>query len=339
MNIHDRGSIHHAAGQALMHAKGDLKRIVLIYLGIITVLSLAASGLSVVLSDRIADTGGLRNMGLRSVLSTAQTLLPLVQMLILLGLEIGYCNVGLQLCRGNSVSHETLFGGFRRFFPFLRATLLQSFLYAAMGFMSLYVSVYIFLMLPASENFRQIMTPLIQSASSLNGTIMLDEATMMAASESVMPTLWIFAVLFLLIFIPMYYRFRMVPYCLIDQSRPRAMLAMHQSRMLMYRNRFALLKLDLSLWWFYGLQLLTMLVCYGDSFLALLGISLPWSPMVSYFVFLVLSLALQFAVYYFFMNRVAVTYAAAYEALLASLQEKAGVKPDVPANVPWNEQY
>ena len=107
MNIRDRRSIHHAAGQALTDAKGDLKQIVLIYLGIITVLSLAASGLSVLLSDRIAETGGLRNMGLRSALSTIQTLLPLVQSLVLLGLEIGYCNVGMQIYRGNSVSHET----------------------------------------------------------------------------------------------------------------------------------------------------------------------------------------------------------------------------------------
>lgn len=339
MNIRDRRSIHHAAGQALADAKGDLKQIVLIYLGIITVLSLAASGLSVLLSDRIAETGGLRNMGLRSALSTIQTLLPLVQSLVLLGLEIGYCNVGMQIYRGNSVSHETLLAGFRRFFPFLRAVLLQGFLYIAAGVMSLYAGVYLFLMLPASQDFRNLMVPLMESASTLSSTIMLDEATLIAASDAIMPAVWIFVVLFLLVFTPMYYRYRMVPYCLIDQERPRALLAMHQSRMLMHRNRFALLKLDLSLWWFYGLQVLTLLVCYGDSLLALLGITLPWSSMVSYFVFLILSLALQFAVYYVSMNRVSVTYAIAYETLLHSLQEKAGLNPDVPANVPWNDQY
>lgn len=339
MNIRDRRTIHNSAGQAVAAAKGDLKQIVLIYTGIITALSLAASGVSVLLSDRIATTGGLSNMGLRSVLSTVQTLLPMVQALVLLGLEIGYCHVAMGVYRSEPVSRDTLFGGFRRFFPLLRAVLLQAFLYSAVGLLSMYLSVYIFLMLPASAAFQALMLPLIESASTLNSTIMLDEATLSAATEAVMPVLWIFAVLFLLVFLPMYYRYRMVPYCLIDQKRPRALLAMHQSRMLMYRNRFALLKLDLSLWWFYGLQVLAALICYGDLLLPILGITLPWSPTVSYFVFLILSLAMQFAVYYFFMNRVSVTYAAAYEALLHSLQERVNVKPTAPANVPWKDQY
>ena len=278
-------------------------------------------------------------MGLRSILSTAQTVLPLVQALVLLGLEIGYCHVAMCIYRNEPVSQNTLFGGFQRFFPFLRAVLIQGFLYAAAGLMSLYASVYIFLMLPVSADFQKLIMPMIQSVSALNGTITLDAATMEAATGALMPAVWIFIVLFLLVFIPMHYRYRMVPYCLIDQHRPRALLAMHQSRMLMHRNRFALLKLDLSLWWFYGLQILIMLVCYGDSILSLLGITLPFSPTVSYFVFLILSLALQFAVYYFSMNRISVTYATAYEALLHSLQEKANIKPAEPAPVPWQDQY
>ena len=339
MNIRDRRTIHQSSHQSLAEAQGDLKQIVLIYLGIITALSLAASGVSVLLSDRIAGTGGLRNMGLRSVLSTAQTLLPMVQALVLLGLEIGYCHVALNIRRGKYVSRSTLLGGFHYFFPFFRAVLLQGFLYGALALMCLYLSVYIFLMLPASVAFQELMMPMIESASTLNGTITVDEATMLAATDAVMPALWIFCGLFLLVFLPMYYRDRMVPYCLLDQQRPRALLAMQQSRMLMYRNRFALLKLDLSLWWFYGLQILSLLVCYGDVLLAMLGIALPWSATVSYFVFLILSLAIQFAVYYFFMNRVAVTYATAYETLLQSLQEKASVKPSATANVPWKDQY
>ncbi|MBR4289621.1 MAG: hypothetical protein IKT52_03155 [Oscillospiraceae bacterium] len=339
MNIRDRRNMHHAAGQALANARGDLKQIVLIYLGIISILSLAASGISVLLSDRIENTGGLSNMGLRSMLSTLQTLLPIVQTLVLLGLEIGYCDVAMRVYRKETVTRDTLFGGFRRFFPFLRTVMLQGFLYAGVCLISLYLSVYIFLMLPSSAAFQELMTPMIASASALSGTITLDEATMLAATDAIMPAVWIFAVLFLLVFIPMYYRYRMVPYCLLDQSRPRALLAMHQSRTLMHRNRFALLKLDLSLWWFYALQVLAMAVCYGDVLLARLGIALPWSPTASYFVFLILSLMLQATIYYFFMNRVAVTYAVAYETLLQSLQERAGVKPAAPANVPWKDQY
>ena len=108
MNIRDRRAIHHAAGQSLANAKGNPKRILLIYLGIITAFSLASSLVSVLLSNRIADTGGLSNMGLRSVLSTAQTVLPLVQSLVFLGLEMGYCIVALRIARGEEFSQDTL---------------------------------------------------------------------------------------------------------------------------------------------------------------------------------------------------------------------------------------
>ena len=62
-------------------------------------------------------------------------------------------------------------------------------------------------------------------------------------------------------------------------------------------------------------------VCYGDILLPMVGITLPWSGTVSYFVFYVLSLILQFVVYYFFMNRVNVTYAMAYESIRPKPQE------------------
>ena len=70
MNIRDRRAIHHAAGQRLAQTQGDARKILLIYLGIVTALSMAVAVISVVLSSRISNTGGLSNMGLRSVLST-----------------------------------------------------------------------------------------------------------------------------------------------------------------------------------------------------------------------------------------------------------------------------
>lgn len=337
MNIRDRRAIHHAAGKSLANAKGDPQKILLIYLGIITALSLAVAAISVVLSEHIADTGGLSNMGLRSVLSTVKTVLPVVQTLILLGLEMGYTTMALRVYRGEAVSQDTLFGGFRRFFPLLRQQLLLGFLALGIAMLSVYPSAYIFLMLPASGEFYEIVMPLMESATSLNGVITIDEATMLAATDAMMPMLWILAGVFLLLFLPMYYQFRMAIYRLIDQPRPGALAAMRESRAMMRRNRFALFKLDLSLWWFYGLQALIMLICYCDMLLPALGITLPWSNMVSYFLFLGLSLALQFVVYYFFMNRVAVTYAAAYEALLPKKQEPQEAPQS--SKVPWQNQY
>ena len=64
MTICDRGAIHHKAGQSLAEAKGEPKKILLIYLIVITVLSLAVAGLLdslqlktiAILHDTIEDT-------------------------------------------------------------------------------------------------------------------------------------------------------------------------------------------------------------------------------------------------------------------------------------------
>ena len=341
MTIRDRHAIRSAAKQALDAQKQPMQQILMIYLGIITALSLAASFLTVFLSDRIADTGGLSNMGLRSVLSTAQTLLPFVQALVFLALQVGYTDAALRTCRGQDVSRDTLLGGFRRFFPMLRATLLQGFLYAMSGLLCMYLATYIFLFLPVSQGFQDLIMPVIESASILSSTITLDEATVMAAADMLKPVLWIFAALFLLLFIPMYYNYRLTLYRLLDHSRPRAFLALMESRAMMRRARIQLLKLDITLWWYYALHLLIPLVCYGDVLLPLAGIQLPLPEMVSYFLFLILSLVLQFVAFYFTMNHVAVTYAVFYDALLEekkSLLERKP-QPPTPVKVPWNDQY
>ena len=334
MNIRDRRAITCSADQSLANAKGDPQKILLIYLSIITGLSLAVALISMLLSNRIADTGGLGNMGLRSVLTTAKSVLPLIQSVVLLGLEMGYYTMALNIVRGEPVSNDTLFGGFRRFFPLLRAQILMGFVYFGLGLLSVYPGAYIFLMLPISEGFYEVFTPIMDSASQLTGTLTIDEASMTVLSEAMQPALWIMGVLFLLLFVPTHYRYRMVTYRLIDQPRPGALRAMRESRTMMRRNRFALFRLDLKLWWFYALQGLTVVLCYGDMLIPSLGITLPWSENVSYFVFLILSLLLQFAVYYLFMNRVTVIYATAYTTLVPQEQPK----ETTPAN-PWQNQY
>ena len=80
-------------------------------------------------------------------------------------------------------------------------------------------------------------------------------------------------------------------------------------------RRLDIFKLDLSFWWFYVLDGLTLALCYGDLILGLMGISLPISADVSYFLFYVLYLAAQLGLYVFARNRVECTYAAGYDAL------------------------
>ena len=136
---------------------------------------------------------------------------------------------------------------------------------------------------------------------------------------------WVDAIVFALVAIPMSYQFRLIYYILMDKPHYGAMLAVRESKQLMRRNRSSLFRLDLSFWWYYLLSALASLLCYGDSILHLMGISLPLSDGVSYFLFYGLYLAALFAIYYCFRNRVGITYALAYESLKPKEETSGGV--------------
>jgi hypothetical protein len=74
-------------------------------------------------------------------------------------------------------------------------------------------------------------------------------------------------------------------------------------------------RLDLSFWWYYLLHALLVAICYGDQLLPVLGIQLPWSKNVGFFLFYVVSLLCQLALYVAARNKVEATYVLAYDAL------------------------
>lgn len=320
MNIRDRRAIHATAGQVLSHAK-DHRKIILVYALICCGLSLCSTILSALLGDRISGTGGLSNIGLRSILSTGQSVLPLVNLIVTACLSLGYHTVILSITRGFDANTSTLMSGFRHFGPVLRTMLLQMFIYAGAGFLVLYVSSFIFMASPFSTEFIAVMEPVLSSMTVMDTAIVLDDATLMAAAETMLPMLWITLAVGLAVIVPVYYRFRMVDFCLADDPRNGALFALTKSRHLMRRNCFALFRLDLSLWWFYAAQLVVNLVCYGDVLLPLMGVSFPWSNTVSFYLFFVLSLVMQIALYYFGMNRVYTVYAVAYDVLQEQLPQ------------------
>ena len=318
MDFRNRRAIHNRARTVLETATPDPKKIALWYTVILSVMTLVFSLFTDVLADRIAGTGGLSNIGLRSILSTGQNVLPIIQLIVTLCLNLGYHRAVLKLSRQEEATPRTLLDGFRFFGPMLRATLFQALLYLSFAVLTLYASSVVFMMTPYAEPFNEIMDPYLESASILaTGELIIDAETTYAAAQTLVPMLLIWLGLFLLLFLPAYYGYRMSTFCIADNPRMGAFACLRKSKFMLRGNRFALLRLDLSLWWFYALQLLISLLCYGDTILPLLGVQLPWSMEFSYYFFFVLSLAVQIVTYYFLMNRVNVTYAVAYEALLA----------------------
>ena len=315
----DRRSLHQSARAQLSAASGTPKPVVLIYAAVSSLLALAATLVSLLLSDRIADTGGLSNLGLRSILSTIQYILPIVQVLVMMTMDLGYLRAMLNITRGFPARNRDLTHGFYLFWPLLRTIIMQYVVYFGIIFLSIYASSFIFSVLPLSRNFYAVMEPYF------SGTLVMDQAAALQAFPTMIPFLVICLVVCCALLLPKIYQFRMTFYCLLDSSRPGALAALGQSRMMMQGNRMRLFRLDLDFWWFYALEILITLVCYGDLLLPMLGVSFPWSATVSYFLFYLLSLVLQVTVYYFFMNRVHVTYAAFYETIRPRPQENGAV--------------
>ena len=315
MNIRERRAIHHSAAEALNRAP-QARQIILVYAAVCCGLSLLSTLLSVFLSDRISGTGGLGNIGLRSVLSTGQSVLPLINFIVTSCLTIGYHTAILSFTRGYDASPRTLTNSFRYFGPILRTVLFQVVIYGGTMIASIYISASIFMSTPYSETFVQVMTPYLESMTVLSDGLVIDDALMATALTAMKPMMWILAAVFLVLMLPLYYRMRMVDFALADDPAKGAFHAVFKSRFLMRRNRFALFRLDLTLWWFYAAQLVISLVCYGDMLLPMLGISFPWSDTFSYYLFYALYLLMQLALYCFGMNRVYAVYAVAYDALM-----------------------
>lgn len=314
MNIQKPRAIRAAALESLA-IQADHRKVPLFYAGFSALLSLAVTVISYFLAQRIDHLTGLANMGTRAVFSTVKSTLPVAQMLFIIIWELSYQMCALRYARRRAVEPRDLKDGFFLFGPLIRAKLLMGFVYVGLAIGSMYLSIFIFMMLPISNTFYEIVTPLMESVTVLNPTIVLDEATLVAASAAVWPALIIFALVFAVVSLPTFYGFRMVNFCIIDNGRRGALAAMKASRAMMKGRKWHLFKLDFSFWWFFLLESAIGILCYLDVILPMVGITLPWSSTISYYAFYILSLACQVALYWAYLNRVTVSRAIFYDAI------------------------
>lgn len=328
MGISNRNLLKQQAKNALQNASYDPKKLVLIHTAAAAILTLITAALSFLIQDGISGTGGLGGIGLRSILSTASELLQNVSNLIMPFWAFGYLIAILKITRKEQVGPATLLEGFRLLFPVLRLMLLRGAVYIGIAFLCLYPSAIIFSLTPFSGALETLMAPMANLTSEADIAMYLDDATLAAMGDAMIPMLFIYMAMYLLIATAVSYRLRLADYALIDDPKAGAVRAMRTSSKLLRKNCLNLFKLDLSFWWYFLAEILLMLLCYGDAWLPLLGISLPISDTAAYFVFYVLYLAGQVVLYWAVKNQVEATYAAAYEMLR---QEAAG--QDLPQNL------
>ncbi|MDD5864155.1 MAG: DUF975 family protein [Firmicutes bacterium] len=315
MDIRNTRQLKDFAAQRLGNAQ-EGQKIVLLYTAIALGVTALVTIVNYCLNLRIDQMTGLGGMGARSMLTTVQTLLPVAQALFLMCLDLGYLSTMLRVARGQYASPNGLRLGFDRFWVLLRCNLLRGLIYFGLGMASVYAAMMIYLMSPLASSAMELLTPMVTAAAAAGETsITLDDAAYAQLMSAMTPALILCAVLFLAVAAPFFYRYRMADYLLIDRPGIGAVAALRESRKMMKGHRVQLLKLDLSLWWFYAAMLAASVICYGDLIFPALGISLPISGTAAYFVFFAAYVAATFAIYYFLRNRVEVTYALVYDSL------------------------
>lgn len=310
MKITDRRGMKEAAENALSHTPNQ-KTLVLIWAGVSIALPLFVSICNFILNSQIAETGGLSGIGLRSILSTVQSVLSNAASLLIPFWTLGYTAVVLRFSRKEAADSSTLLEGFLRFGPALRATILKALICTAVGFVGFYAGIMLLSLTPLARPVYQILE---QNQSMLmSGT--LDESILEAVTQAMMPVFLICSGLCFLLLIPVLYRLRLTDYCLLDAENRSAVYAIGESRRLMRRNCIRLFQLDLSFWWYYLAQILLVALCYGDVILPMVGVALPFNEDAAFFIFYIAAMLAQLALFYLFSNKVQTTYAVFYDTL------------------------
>lgn len=298
-----------------LQSGNDPKKVVLVYAGIVALSSLVVTVVQDLLDSQISQTGGIQNIGTRSMLTTADTVLTIAQLLLVMCLTLGYTGSMLRIARGQYASPNSLKAGVERIWVLLRTRLLQMLIMTAAAFALCFLVVNVCLLTPLSNRMIAVM-------GTVSAEVLLaDDLALMGLYSAMLPIMLIY----LVALVPLLWYFsctyRMVDYLLIDRPQLGAFGALRESRRMMQGNMKMMLRVDLSFWWYYLLQALVSVLIYLNMVLALFAIGLP--PEVLYWGTVVLYLAADFALRYFFSNKVAVTYALFYDSLCPK-QEQSG---------------
>lgn len=305
MGLPENRQLKAAAKESILRSACAPGKLVALHTAVILVISLLTLVVDLVLERQIGNTGGLSGVGTRSVLETVRTVLQYAQLIALPFWQVGWIYATLKIARGEDAEKKDLLEGFRKFFPFLRLTVLKSLIFTGLALGAVYVAAWIITMFPFANSTLDLADPNLTA-----------EALIAAVEPLIVPAAVLSGILALGLCLPFFYRFRMAEYCLLEDPKAGARAALRRSGMLMRGNKRKLLQLDVSFWWFWLMAVAVSVLGWADVLLPWMGIELPWTAEVSCFIAYLLAAAVQLALYYFCKPYLDVTYAHAYLALL-----------------------
>ena len=320
----------HDAAASLRAAAYPPSRLLAIHSGVMAGVSLVIAAISYILEHAIKPAGGLSAMDLQATLSTIQVMLRLAQLVVMPFWAAGLSYAAIGIARGRRTGPSDLTEGFYRFKPLLTSNLLIAVQYLVRAFISLYLSLQLMVFTPVAHKLYDAAVKLEEEPELGLAALLGQDYVPVMVTYAV-----IFGVVFLAVCLPVFYRYRLTSYLIMDDQEKGGIRAMLRSRMLMLRRRWDLAKLDLSFWWYYLLLGLGMALSCGDLILAAAGVTLPVPDGVAYWIFLCLGLLVQLAVKILAGPKVAVTYAHRYDRYLKDLPPQRKVKQVDPADLPW----
>ena len=307
MEMLNPNDLHKKAEFALNRGR-EPKKVILYYALITTALSVAATALNIWMDSLIAGQGGLGNMNTRAVFSSVQAILPMALTLVSLCLNLGYQNAMMRIARRQYADQTDLKVGFRYFWPLMRMLLLQVMLYSIICLLMYQLVFTLYSFTPWAEPLISLLVPYLE-----NPSLIMTEAVANEAFLLLIPCLILYAAACAVVVIPMAYRLRMANYCLLDNSGRGALAAMLESRKIMKGKCKKLFRVDLSLWPYYLLVVVSTVVLYLDVILAFIGVQLPVSWDVVTYGCYGGYLLIQFVTAYYLRNFAEVTYLTAYD--------------------------
>ena len=288
----------------------NVRRLAMIHAGAVVAFGLVLTVLQYLLTEGIGNTSGLSGLGTRSVLETMQMVLQWANMLLLPFWNLGFLYVALQWARGNHPVEKDLLTGFYRIGPCLGLMLNRAIMAICITILAVNLSSTIYMMMPASEWLWELTQGFTSTDAIYEYLYSLDVAQIMDMFWKMIPMVAVCTVLELILLIPLLYRFRLAEFVILQYPGVRGLAAMVISASLLRRRRWQLFKLDLRLWWYYGLKTLCLVVLYIGVF------SSTFSGELTFLLWYLLYLAGIFAVDTFFRPQVDTAYAAFYEKLV-----------------------
>lgn len=306
------------ARDTLANTTPDYRRLVALHSAIMMGILFFVALANFVVGRIEIEADGLASLGVIAMLSTAQSFITTVTSFLVAFWQAGVLFTSLQIARRKRADFPMLTQGFHRLGVLLRFEILMAGIMLAVMMVALYGVVAYMLMVPMPKNLMTAMSKL--PVSDVQDPYAVFSQIPREMWNYVTPKLLILLAIMFTVTILLSYRFRMCQYAILDDEHVGARMSMGISNRLTKGYKWDLFKLDLSFWWYFGIQFLLALLADMPVALAKAGVQMPIPTDVLALITNLVYSGLTVLLAYFAGAYVQTTNALAYEDLCARQQ-------------------